>query len=110
MSDLRHGVDTVLDLTRSLLRLAEEGKWPEIAEVERRRKEMLDHLFRADISDPADRKRVADAVETVLALDGKTVAFIQRERDWASGELRKLQLGQHGRNAYLAVRDEHLDE
>lgn len=106
MSELRHQAETVWALSRRLFTLAEVGAWPEFAETERSRAEALDQLFRLDLSDPEDRRFLAETVENVLALDARSLVFLEQERDRAAGQLRKLQLGQQGRNAYLTVRDE----
>lgn len=106
MSELRSQVETVLALSRRLLALATQGAWAGIAETERRRTEALRQLFLIDLSDPEDRRFLADTVENILALDAETVALVERERDHAAGQLRKIQLGRQGKNAYLAVRDE----
>ena len=106
MSDLRQRAETVLEMSKQLLALAEAGSWAEVASLERRRLAALDELFQAEAPSPEEGRLLVRTVEAVRALDGKAALLVERERDRAAGQLRKLQLGQQGERAYLAIRDE----
>lgn len=105
MPNLKQNAEAVLELSKALLSLAESGAWTEVAEMERRRTDALQQLFRLHAQSPEDWQILLQTAEAVRALDGETLRLAEQERDQAAGQLRKLQLGRQGNKAYMAVKE-----
>ena len=106
MSEFRLKLEAALDLSRQLLSMAESGAWSDLDEAERQRAGLLEQLFQIDARDTEDQRLLVEAVEAILALNAEIVALAEKERDRSAADLRKLRLGQQGKNAYLSVREE----
>jgi hypothetical protein len=101
--DRRRRADEILQLTRSMHRLATEGDWDALVEQEQRRRPLLDGLFSRPF--PAtDSPWAAVFIRQVLALDKETMELARAGRDDLAGGLGAIGRGRKATKAYDASR------
>ncbi|MBT3427529.1 MAG: flagellar protein FliT [Gammaproteobacteria bacterium] len=80
-------LDEIAALTRQMLILAEQGEWPELAELQHRRDLQLQTCFAAPLS-PDDTATAIDKIRHLLGENERVLAVICRLRDKLEVKLR----------------------
>ncbi|MFT4823243.1 MAG: hypothetical protein ACI9DH_000724 [Halioglobus sp.] len=92
----------VLSLTKTMLSLAEDGKWDEVAERELERREDLAACFSDTAAAASDAEVFAEAMAALLHLNEELMAKLKVARDIVMAEGRKHT---RNRNALGSYRD-----
>lgn len=89
----------IFELTQQMAMYAQEGEWVMLAELETKRRVLLEEFFSRTIS-PQDRPHLKRAIEQLLALDAQVLQTSKTERDTLAAELQKLSQGRKIHQAY----------
>ncbi|MES9992964.1 MAG: flagellar protein FliT [Candidatus Thiodiazotropha sp.] len=98
MPQLEQNLKHALELSHEIFRLAEEKQWPELQQLDQRRMQLLESIFK----DPAlIRDRVLQGqIEQILALNERTVAICEEAKESVMQDGKRLKLGREAIQAY----------
>ncbi len=85
-TQLRDWAGRILSLSQRLLELARQEQWQQMVQIETERRALIDGLFRHP-GMPAGLAHVADLLESVVELDGESIALGMQARQQMSREL-----------------------
>lgn len=91
----------LLDLTREVQALVEEGAWSKAASLERSRRPLVEAFLAADPGS-AELARAGEVFEKVVAIDARMLARIGSQRKVAMLEMREERGAREAARAYLA--------
>lgn len=93
----------VMNLTQQMKAAAEAGEWSELAEIEPKRRALLEDFFSQQVS-PEDAQKIQADIKTILALDKLITEASQTRRDELSTELADLNRNRQAQKAYASNR------
>ncbi len=86
-------------LTEAMLRLAKEGKWDDVPELEKARQSCLAGLQLADLDETAEQAAI-DLLRAIQAMNRELVDLSEQERSRVREALLSLRKGDRARRAY----------
>lgn len=97
-SGARSSYEDVLGLSREMYTAAQGGEWALLAELEARRRPLVEQVFGARPVGQA--AAMADAIRSILELDRETMALAEAGRKEAGDALHQIATGRRAQHAY----------
>ncbi len=91
--------DDIRKLTSAMGRMAEEGQWEQVGELESRRRERLERFFSTPVPS-SDAPAVAEAIRELMALDEAITHRGAALREEVARELNTISKGRRASAAY----------
>lgn len=92
-------LDDILELSRGLVSMAQQGEWQRVMELERLRRDRLLRCFACSVS-VAEAALVATAIRRIAEYDLSLNNLVREARASVAAELQRLRNGQRAVRAY----------
>ncbi|MCU7891730.1 MAG: hypothetical protein KZQ78_08995 [Candidatus Thiodiazotropha sp. (ex Ustalcina ferruginea)] len=107
MSHLKENLDLALELSREIVRLAEEKAWSEMEQLDRQRMQVLESVF-SDAGLKVSNREVTASIQAVKELNDKAMEICADARVVVVADSKKIRLGREATAAYYKYDKSHF--
>lgn len=98
----RPSLAQLLDMTHTMLSLAQAGEWEAALELQLSRREKLEAFFAIKPA-PEPKQEIVDAIHAMLACDAQLTECLQASREAVMHDIKQLNMNRHAVGAYAST-------